>query len=52
MTVDMLLLALAALGLNVKVLYFNSDPRTIAHPLCKPSVRGDVYEAGSRRRWL
>ena len=25
------------------MLYFNSDPRTIAHPLCKPSVR-DVYD--------
>ena len=37
-----LLLALAALDLNGKCGYFCSDPVTIAHPLCKPSVR-DVY---------
>ena len=35
-------LALAALDLNGKCGYFCSDPVTIAHPLCKPSVR-DVY---------
>ena len=37
-----MLLALAALDLNGKCGYFCSDPVTIAHPLCKPSVR-DVY---------
>ena len=34
----MLLLALAALVLNGECGYFNSDPVTIAHPLCKPIV--------------
>ena len=43
MTVTWLLLALAALDLNRECGYFCRDPVTIAHPLCKPSVR-DVYD--------
>ena len=42
-TVDMLLLALAALGLNGKCGSYSSDPVPITHPLYKPSVR-DVYD--------
>ena len=39
----MLLLALAALGLNGKCGSYSSDPVPITHPLYKPSVR-DVYD--------
>ena len=42
MTVDVLLLALAALDLNRKCGSYCSDPVPIPHPLCKPSVR-DMY---------
>ena len=46
----MLLLALAALDLNGECGSFNSDPVTITHPLCKPSVRDvyDVYDSNAR----